>query len=404
MNTNFQFNRQELAGSFGDLGTILPLALGMILINGLSPTGIFFSVGVFYILTGAYFGFTVPVQPMKVIGAYAIAAEMSVQQIQASTILMAGCLLLIGLTGTITVIGKNIPKSVIRGVQLSTGVLLMVQGVKMILGKSTLQLLHKLPEPYLSVQSLGPIPIGILIGISGVLITFFFLNNKKLPAGLIVIFLGLLIGLFWGTRQGFNQMQFGIFLPEWLPYSFPLKTDFSFAIFALVLPQIPMTLGNAVVANADLSKDYFGKKADKMSYKALCISMGFGNIISFLIGGMPVCHGAGGLAAHYRFGARTAGSNLMIGSILIILVVFFGKGILSFLFLIPMAVLGVLLLFAGSQLAITIIDIDSHNDMLVVVWILGITLALNLAIGFLIGILFAFIIKNISRKENREGN
>ena len=112
MKTDIRINRNEFAGSLGDLGTILPLALGMILINGLNPSGVFFSIGVFYILTGLYFGITVPIQPMKVIGAYAIAAEMSVQQIQASTILMAGALLLIVITGTMNVIGKYTPKSV----------------------------------------------------------------------------------------------------------------------------------------------------------------------------------------------------------------------------------------------------------------------------------------------------
>ncbi len=376
----------------------------MILINGLDPSGIFFSIGVFYILTGLYFGITVPVQPMKVIGAYAIAAEMSVQQIQASTILMAGALLLIAVTGTMNAIGRYTPKSVIRGVQLSTGVLLMVQGVKMMMGTSTLQLLHKMSEPYLTIQSIGPLPIGILIGSLGFLITLFFLNNKKLPAGLIIIFIGICIGLLFGNSQNFDKIQPGFFIPEWMPYQFPLKMDFSFAIFALVLPQIPMTLGNAVIANADLSKDYFGKKAKKMTYKALCLSMVIGNMISFLVGGMPVCHGAGGLAAHYSFGARTAGSNFIIGAILILLVILFGKGILSFLFLIPMSILGVLLLFAGSQLSMTIMDIKHHNDMFVVIWILGVTFATNLAVGFLTGLIFAYVINTILRRKNGQTN
>jgi SulP family sulfate permease len=400
MNNNIQINRNEFAGSLGDLGTILPLALGMILINGINPSGIFFSIGVFYILTGLYFGITVPIQPMKVIGAYAIAAEMSVQQIQASTILMACALLLIAITGTMNAIGKYTPKSVIRGVQFSTGVLLMVQGVKMMLGTSSLQLLHKLAEPYLTVQSIGPLPIGILIGVLGLLVTRLFLNNKKLPAGLIIILFGLGIGLFLGDNRDFYNIQMGFFIPEWMPYPFPQKVDFSFAIFALVLPQLPMTLGNAVIANADLSKDYFGKKAKKVTYKALCLSMAFGNVLSFLIGGMPICHGAGGLAAHYRFGARTAGSNLIIGVIMILLVILFGKGIMLFLFLIPMSILGVLLLFAGSQLSKSVMEIKHRSDIFVVIWILGVTLATNLAIGFLTGLIFAYVIKTILRRKN----
>ncbi len=81
MTTKYRFNRQELAGSLGDLGTILPIAIGMILVNGLNPSGLFLSVGLFYIFTGFYYGVTVSVQPMKVIGAYAIATAMSSGQV-----------------------------------------------------------------------------------------------------------------------------------------------------------------------------------------------------------------------------------------------------------------------------------------------------------------------------------
>ena len=95
----YAFNRLEFAGSLGDLGTLLPLAIGMIMVNGLDPSGLFLSVGLFYIFTGIYFGITTPVQPMKVIGAYAIATAMTPHQIMASGILMGACLLFIGATG-----------------------------------------------------------------------------------------------------------------------------------------------------------------------------------------------------------------------------------------------------------------------------------------------------------------
>ena len=181
MRQSYRFSRLELAGSLGDLGTLLPLAIGMILINGLKPTGLFLTIGVFYVLAGIYYGVTVPVQPMKVIGAYAIATAMDASQITAAGYLMGLVLLLIGATGAITFIGKYIPRSVVRGVQLSTGTLLMVQGVKLMLGTSMLQKIHQTVEPYLSVQSIGPVPIGIIIGIAGGFITLFLLENKKFP-------------------------------------------------------------------------------------------------------------------------------------------------------------------------------------------------------------------------------
>ena len=387
------FNRQELAGSLGDLGTILPIAVGMILINGLNPSGLFLSVGLFYIFTGFFYGVTVSVQPMKVIGAYAIATAASSSEVLASSLLMGIVLLVLGLTGSINVIGKYTPKSVIRGVQLSTGTLLMVQGVKLIIGTSNLQLFHKMAEPYLTIQSVGIFPIGIFIGIIGAVLTLFLLDNKKLPAGLVVVILGIVIGLIFGTKQGFDQLHLSIYLPEWMPLGFPRKIDFMFALFAFVLPQLPMTIGNAVIANADLSKEYFKEKSKKVTYKNLSITMALGCILSFFLGGMPLCHGAGGLAAHYRFGARTAGSNYMIGSIFVLLVLLFGSGILTIVYLLPMAMLGVLLIFAGSQLALTIQDVFHKKDLFVIVVILGITLATNLGIGVISGLCLAYLLK-----------
>ena len=394
MDHQYKFNRLEFAGSLGDLGTILPIAIGMILVNGLDPSGLFLTVGVFYILSGLYFGVTTPVQPMKVIGAYAIATAMSASQILASGLLMGLLLMVIGVTGAITVIGKYTPKSVVRGVQLSTGTLLMVQGVKFMLGTAKIQILRQSAEPYLALQTVGPVPIGIIIGVCGVVLTLLLLENKKLPAGLLVVFAGLIIGLILGTHEGLDKLRISINIPKLLPLNFPAGADFTFALLALVLPQTPMTIGNAVIADADLSRKYFGDNSKKVTHRGLCISMALGNFLSFLFGGMPLCHGAGGLAAHYRFGARTAGSNLMIGLIFILLVVFFGSRMLSIFYLMPMSILGVLLLFTGSQLALTVIDLKARKDLFVALVILGITLASNLAVGFVSGIVMAYILKS----------
>jgi SulP family sulfate permease len=393
MQRNYKFNRLELAGSLGDLGTLLPLAVAMILINGLKPTGLFLTLGIFYVFAGIYFGVTVPVQPMKVISAYAIATTMSASQITASGYLMGLVLLLIGVTGAITVIGKTIPKSVVRGVQLSTGILLMVQGVKLMLGTSALQKIHEAVEPYLWVQSVGPVPIGIIIGIAGACLTLVLLENKRFPAALIVVAAGLALGLIFGNRPGLNELRVGINLPTLLPFGWPTSADFTFALFALVLPQIPMTVGNAVIAYTDLSESYFSAQSSKVTYRSATISMALANFLTSTFGGMPLCHGAGGLAAHYRFGARTAGSNLMIGAAFIVLAVLLGDRSLSIINLLPLAVLGILLLFAGGELCLTILDLTARKDLFVSLVILGITLATNLAAGFIVGIAVAYLLK-----------
>ena len=188
-------------------------------------------------------------------------------------------------------------------------------------------------------------------------------------------------------------MQIGVYLPKLLPYGWPSGADFSFALLVLVLPQIPMTLGNAVIANADLSIQYFPEDGRRVTYRALCISMALANLLSFCLGGMPMCHGAGGLASRYRFGARTAGSNLIIGAIFVMMALFLGVHSLAIIYTLPMAALGVLLIFAGAQLTLTLLDMQTRKDLFVPILVLGITLASNLAAGFITGIAVAYLLK-----------
>jgi SulP family sulfate permease len=389
----YRFNRLEAAGSLGDLGTLLPLAIGMIVINGLDPVGLFFVVGLFYVLSGIYYGVTVPVQPMKVIGAYAIAMSLTPNVITAAGLLMGIFMLMVGMTGAIHVIGRYTPKPVVRGVQVGVGTLLMVQGIKFMLGTSSYQAAQNAAEPYLVIQSVGSIPIGIILGILATITTLALLENKKIPAALVVVAAGLIFGIFAGKHEGMAQIKFGFYLPNILPFGFPTIHDFTIALMTLTLPQLPMTIGNAVIANADLTKEYFGEKAKMASYKALSNSMGLALIGSFIFGGMPVCHGAGGLAAHYRFGARTAGSNIIIGVAFLALAIFLGKHALSIIYLFPFSILGVLLVFAGSQLALMIKDMKERTDLFVVMLMLGITLAINLAVAFIVGIIMAYLFK-----------
>lgn len=393
MNDHIKFNRMELAGSLGDLGTLLPLAIGMILINGLNPAGLILGVGLFYIFSGLYFKVTCPVEPMKVISAYAVATGITASQIQASCLWIFIILIIIGGSGIIKLAGRYIPKPVIRGVQLSTGVLLVSQGVRLMLGTSRFQNISQAAEPHLVLQKIGGLPIGLVIGIVLGLLTLLLLENRRLPAALIVVGAGALVGILLGTRQGLDQIQIGVYLPKLLPYGLPSGTDFSFALMMLVLPQIPMTLGNAVIANADLSIQYFPQDGGRVTYRALCISMALAGVVSFFLGGMPMCHGAGGLASRYRFGARTAGSNLIIGSVFLMMALFLGYHSLAVIYMLPMAALGVLLIFAGAQLTLTLLDMQTRKDLFVPILVLGITLASNLAAGFLSGIAVAYVLK-----------
>ena len=390
----YRFNRMEFAGSLGDIGTLLPIAVGMILVNGISPLGVFFSVGLAYIATGLYFNVTVPVQPMKVIGAYAIATGIGASQVIASGALIGAFLLIIGATGAVTAIGKYTPRSVVRGVQLSTGAMLMAQGIRFMVGASEFQADRGAVEPFMILQSLGPVPIGLVLGIVGGTFALLLLENKKLPAGLLVVSGGILVGLVLGTHEGLDDLRIGIHLPEIASFAALSVSDFATAAILLVLPQIPMTLGNAIISYTDLSAEYFREASRKVTYKSACLSMALANLVVFVLGGMPLCHGSGGLAAHHRFGARTAGSNLIIGSVFLALALLLGAHALAIVYLIPLSILGVLLVFAGSQLALTIIDTKDRKDLFVILVMLGITLASNLAAAFIAGIALAYALRS----------
>ncbi len=380
----YRFDRMELAGSLGDLGTLLPLAIGMIVLNHLHATNVFVLIGLFYIVAGHYFEVPVPVQPMKVIGAYAIAAGLTPTQIVASSLWMGVFLLFLGTTGLIQTIGKYTPKSTVRGVQLAVGVILMIKGLKLMI----------MPDPNLAVQAVGPVNLGIILGGAGLIITFFLLDNRKLPAALVLIVLGILLGLFIGKPFDAASFSWSVHFPKLIPYGWPSLDDFLWVLPVLVLPQIPMTLGNAIISNTDVMHEYFGDRARKATYRSVANSQGLADVVSFFFGGIPMCHGAGGLAAHYRFGARTAGSNLIIGVIFIFLALVFGETMLAILNLLPFSVLGVLLVFAGVQLALMIQDLQDRRDLFVALIMLGIALASNLGVAFILGIVVAVAFKS----------
>ncbi|MGD8255460.1 MAG: putative sulfate/molybdate transporter [Syntrophobacterales bacterium] len=380
----YRFDRMEVAGSLGDLGTLLPIAIGMILLNKLHATNVFVLIGLFYIVAGHYFGVPVPVQPMKVIGAYAIATGITPTQIVSSSLWMGIFILFLGITGLIQKIGRYTPKSTVRGVQLGVGVVLMLKGMKFMIE----------PDPNLAIQAVGPVSMSIILGTAGLILTFLLLDNKKLPAALVLIVLGIILGIFIGRPIEAASFNWGVHLPKLIPYGWPSVDDLLWVLPVLVLPQIPMTIGNAIISNTDITHEYFKERAKRATYKSVANSQGLADIVSFFLGGIPMCHGAGGLAAHYRFGARTAGSNLIIGGVFVLLAVIFGENIVVILNLLPFSLLGVLLVFAGLQLTLMIQDLQDRKDLFVALFMLGITLVINLGVAFIVGIIVAYGFKS----------
>ncbi|MBC8462072.1 MAG: putative sulfate/molybdate transporter, partial [Deltaproteobacteria bacterium] len=208
------------------------------------------------------------------------------------------------------------------------------------------------------------------------------------------VFGGIFLGLFIGKPLKLEELKIGFHIPQYFPYGLPSWSDMIWVIPVLVLPQIPATIGNAIISNTDVMHEYFGKRAHRASYRSIANSQGIADVISSMWGGIPMCHGAGGLAAMYRFGARTAGANLIIGGIFVILGLIFGQSALLILNLLPLSILGVLLVFAGAQLALMVRDLTERKDLFVALIMLCIALTINLAVAFICGIIIAYILKS----------
>jgi MFS superfamily sulfate permease-like transporter len=137
----------------------------------------------------------------------------------------------------------------------------------------------------------------------------------------------------------------------------PPASAFGTAFLLLVVPQLPLTFGNAVVAVNDLAHEYFGTAARRVSPSRVCLSAGIGNAVSAAFGGMPMCHGAGGLTAHVRLGARTAHMNLWLGGGFLALGLFFAAQIPVILGVLPVSVLAAFLAYAGLRHAWLVSDL-----------------------------------------------
>ncbi|MBF0107327.1 MAG: sulfate permease [Deltaproteobacteria bacterium] len=385
---SFKCDRFELAGSLGDLGTLLPIVLSMILINRLSPTTVFLSFGLFYLVTGFYYKLPVPVQPLKAVGAIAIAfpGEITEAVIGASGVIFGALLLFFALTGLIDRLAKLFTQPVIRGIQLALGLVFMKKGIGLILDKNL----------FLSGggYSLPNVNINLILGVIVFAIILLLLNNKKVPAAIAAVIVGLLAGAALGGVDG-QGMQFGPTPVRVLSFSLH---DLWLAFIMLILPQIPLTIGNACVGTADTCATLFPDHPQLTKAKAgrFALTMGIVNLVTGFFGAVPMCHGTGGLAAHYRFGARTGGAPLMIGTLFVLMALLFGEAGFKFLSLLPNSVLGVLLIFAGLELCPLIKSLKTNEEFFVALLITGIALtAPNMAWAFGIGIAADLLIRKL---------
>ncbi|MFO0012653.1 MAG: putative sulfate/molybdate transporter [Planctomycetota bacterium] len=359
-----RLDRYEIAGSLGDLGTFLPLLVGMASQNGLNFASALFFAGLFNVITGLVYSIPMAVQPMKAIAAVALAEGLTVPQILAAGASVSFIVLILACTGGIDWLNRCVPKSVVRGLQLALGLTLLMKGLQMVAGT----------QVWWAADS---IMTGL---ISGALVLAWF-HSRRVPVALVLFALGMLIAV--ATRpELLSSIGIGVTLPAWTPLSW---SDFESAFWKATLPQIPLTTLNSVVAVCALSADLFPNRP--ASPRSVAVSVGMMNLISCWFGAMPMCHGAGGLAGQYRFGARTNGSILFLGTIKMILAVLFGSSLMLLCAAFPLSVLGVLLMFSGSELALVTRDQIRRPDAFIMLLTAGACMGLNhIAVGFLLGL------------------
>jgi len=360
------YNKMELSGAFGDLGTLIPFVVGYITLNKMDPLGILVAFGLFKIFVGLYFRTPVPIQPMKAIGGMAIAHAGSITpgMIWGSGIFTGLFWLLMGITGAITWIEKVTTKPVVRGIMLGLGLSFVVEGLGMMRG-------------------------GPLSAIGGVLITLLLLNSKRFPAMLCLLAYGIVVAYIEKPElfQEISNLSIRFRFPE-LTFGRISWQDLLAGFVILGLPQAPLTLGNAIIGTVTENNRYFPDR--KVTAKTISIDHGFMNLVSAFIGGVPMCHGAGGMAGHVRFGARTGGALVILGVIVLLTGLFLSDSVALLLQVFPRSILGVILFFAGIELALVVKDIKLQRQNLFVLLVTAGTAMWNMGVAYLAGLILYY--------------
>ncbi len=365
---SIKINMREFAGAMGDFGTLFPLAIGYIAINGLNPAGFLVMMGISNIATGVIYGLPMPIQPMKILAAIAIAEHWTPSMIYASAFGMGLVWIIITITGAMKWLVKFTPMVVVRGVQVALGILLAIQAYPML-------------------------KTWWLLGIASIVIVIFLRENRYAPASIVLMALGAVIVYLKG---GFQQVA---------PPSFALPplTGFSIkevwqSLLSAGFAQVPLTIGNAVIATAALIKEYWPERQDVDEHK-LSLNQGLMNLVVPFFGGMPMCHGAGGLAGQYLFGARTGGTNVIEGSLEITLGLFFASSILALFGVFPPAIMGAMMLLVGIELTKFARGIKFNKDLVPIGATVVLALVYNMALGFFAGIAIYHLMHFILRRK-----
>ncbi|MBA3890404.1 MAG: transporter [Gemmatimonadaceae bacterium] len=324
-----RFDRNELSGAFGDLGTDLPLLVGMVLAAGLDAASVLVVFGLAQVATGIHYRMPMPVQPLKAVAVIVIAQQLSPEVIAGGGLAIGGVMLVLALTGALEWLARVIPVAVVRGLQLGLGLQLTILAA------------------WRYIPSLGT--SGLILAAAAALIVLALLGNRRVPPAPFVIVLGMAYALVYASPPGSIADGFGLALPSMRT---PSIADIATGFIVLALPQLPLSLGNSILATERLTTDLFPDRP--VGVRRIGITYGLMNLVAPWLGGVPVCHGSGGLAGHYALGGRTGGSVVIYGTVFLAAGLFFSGAFAELVSTFPLPVLGVLLGVEGLALIILI--------------------------------------------------
>ena len=328
----------DVSGAVADLGIFVPLTAALVLVNGLDVAAVLAAAGALVIAAGLAFNLPFPVQPLKALTALAVAQELPADVIHAAGLQIGALLVLLALTGLADRLSRIFTKPVIRSLQFAVGSLLIV---------SALRLVTEPPAVFVNPPS-TPVAVGLLGGTAAAVA--YAAHRGWYAVGVAVLAVG--VASSWLSAPP----QFGVVAPRLPGLSLPPTTVFATAFVLLVIPQIPLTYGNAVVGVTDLAREHFGRRAARVTPGRVALSCGAGNIVAAVVGGMPMCHGSSGLSAHVRLGARTAAMSVMLGGFFLVAGTVFPDQVLALFGLLPVWVLSGFLAYAGLRHAMLVLD------------------------------------------------
>lgn len=356
-----QFNRHEIAGSFGDIGTDLPLIVGMIQAVNLNSASVFIIFGISQMFAGFFYGLPMPMQPLKAMAVLVITQKVPGEILFGAGLAIGIFMLILTLSGGLNLLARLIPLCVVRGLQFGLG-----------LSLASLALKTYIPS--------AGIP-GYIIAALGFLILITTPKSSRIPAGIAVILLGLLYaGLFSLNFQEIGS-NIGLAIPEFYQ---PKWSDILTGFVILALPQIPLSISNSLIATEQTVKDLFPEQ--RVSIRRIGLTYAIANVIAPFFGGIPVCHGCGGLAGHYALGARTGGSVILYGSMYLIIGLFFSPVFGEVVQVFPQPILGVILLFESLTLLLLIADQAAEKNKFIIALIVGL-FALLVPQGYILGMI-----------------